>query len=192
MGFGSVVYWEKVVNWCSSHTPLLNEEGRKKVEEYKADLIASGRYKPESKLSEVIRYIEKPVSTLPVSAGTGAFLDNGNFELLSFPENSVPEGAEFGVYVSGDSMEPVYRDGQIVWVQQCERLRIGEVGIFVYDNQGYLKAYYEQEPDDSLRSEYTDSYGICHSQPVLVSLNKKYEPIITVPSANFHIVGRIL
>ena len=83
-----------------------------------------------------IRYLDMPVSDLPVSAGTGAFLDEGNFEMVSFPESSIPDGAEFGVRVSGDSMEPVYHDGQIVWVQQCETLRPGEVGVMIYDGQG--------------------------------------------------------
>ena len=31
--------------------------------------------------------------------------------------SSVPAGAEFGIYVSGDSMEPRYHSGQIVWVR---------------------------------------------------------------------------
>lgn len=63
-----------------------------------------------------------PVSNLAVSAGTGEFLEEGNFEMVSFPEKSVPKGADFGVRVSGDSMEPVYHDGQIVWVEECETL----------------------------------------------------------------------
>ena len=77
------------------------------------------------------------------------FWMRGNFEMVSFPESSIPDGAEFGVRVSGDSMEPVYHDGQIVWVQRCETLRTGEVGVMIYDGQGYIKAYAEQEPDDS-------------------------------------------
>ncbi len=111
-----------------------------------------------------------PVSDLPVSAGTGAFLDEGNFEMVSFPESSIPDGAEFGVRVSGDSMEPVYHDGQIVWVQQCENTRTGEVGVMIYDGQGYIKAYAEQEPDDP--EAYLGSDGVRRMQPVMVSYNK--------------------
>lgn len=116
--------------------PLLNAEGRRKVKEYREDLIASGKYREVPPVLE-IRYLDMPVSDLPVSAGTGAFLDEGNFEMVSFPESSIPDGAEFGVRVSGDSMEPVYHDGQIVWVQRCETLRTGEVGVMIYDGQGY-------------------------------------------------------
>ena len=75
-----------------------------------------------------------------VHGHTGAFLAEGNFEMISFPESSIPDGAEFGVRVSGDSMEPVYHDGQIVWVQQCETLRTGEVGVMIYDAKYLFRA----------------------------------------------------
>ena len=76
-------------------------------------------------------------------------------------------------------MEPVYHDGQIVWMQQCGTLRPGEVGVFVYDGSGYLKAYSERETEDG-------------RQPVLVSYNRKYEPIPVQPELGFYIAGRVL
>ena len=114
----------------------------------------------------------------------------GNFEMVSFPESSIPDGAEFGVRVSGDSMEPVYHDGQIVWVQQCETLRTGEVGVMIYDGQGYIKAYAEQEPDDP--EAYLGSDGVRRMQPVMVSYNKAYAPKPASPELEFRIVGRVL
>ena len=176
----------------SGAKPELNEEGLKKVAAYKADLIASGRYKPQAKVSNIIKFIEMPVSNLAVSAGTGEFLDEGNFEMISFPESSVPSGAEFGLRVSGDSMEPVYHDGQIVWVQQCEQVGVGEVGIFIYDGDGYLKVYDEQLPDEGCRDDFTDSYGNVHMQPVMVSYNQKYSPRVISAHAGFQVVGRVL
>lgn len=172
--------------------PELNEEGLKKVAEYKSDLIASGKYKPMAKVSNIIKFIEMPVSNLAVSAGTGEFLDEGNFEMVSFPEASVPHGAEFGLRVSGDSMEPVYHDGQIVWVQQCEQVGIGEVGIFIYDGEGYIKVYHEQEPDELDIEDFTDSYGNVHMQPVMISYNQKYSPREISAHAGFQVVGRVL
>ena len=169
--------------------PLLNAEGRRKVKEYREDLIASGKYREVLPVLE-IRYQDMPVSDLPVSAGTGAFLDEGNFEMVSFPESSIPAGAEFGVRVSGDSMEPVYHDGQIVWVQKCETLRPGEVGVMIYDGQGYIKAYAEQEPNDP--ETYLGSDGVRRMQPVLVSYNKAYAPKPASPELEFRIVGRVL
>jgi transcriptional regulator with XRE-family HTH domain len=168
----------------------LNDIGMKKLWDYKMDLVASGRYAP--KAPSKIRYIEMPVSTLAVSAGTGAFLDEGNFEMVSFPESTVPQNAEFGIRVSGDSMEPVYQDGQIVWVQACQSLQPGEVGIFLYDGDGYVKRYEEQEPEEAIRDAFVDSNGVLHPQPVLVSYNQKYPPKPVSPELAFSIVGRVL
>ena len=183
---------EDVLSFFSgSELPALNEEGRRKVTEYRADLIATGKYKPSSTGTK-LRYIEMPISTLAVSAGTGAFLDEGNFEMVQFPDASVPDGADFGLRVSGDSMEPVYHDGQIVWVQKTEKIRDGEVGVFVYDGEGYLKVYGEQAPDADHIEDFTDSYGAIHPQIVMISYNQAYEPRKVSPQAEFQIVGRVL
>lgn len=178
--------------FMAEYQPLLNKAGIRKVQEYRADLIASGKYRPEPRFRNAIKYISMPVSSLPVSAGTGNFLDEENFEMIDFPESSVPNGAEFGVRVSGDSMEPVYHDGQIVWVKQCDEIGIGEVGVFIYDGDGYLKAYGEQEPDESVRDDFTNSYGEVHAQPVMISFNQAYAPREVSPHAQFQIVGRVL
>lgn len=168
--------------------PDLNDEGEKKVAQYRADLVASGNYKPVYRTE--IRYIEMPVSMLAASAGTGAWLDEGNFEMKQFPADSVPAKADFALRIAGDSMEPVYSDGQYVWVQLCNELHPGEVGIFSLDGQGYIKVYSEQEPDDL--EVYTDSEGRLHRQPVLVSYNQKYLPIAVTQEQTFRICGRVL
>jgi len=183
---------DNLSQFISNTQPELNEEGLKKVATYRADLIASGRYKPQVKASNIIKFIEMPVSNLAVSAGTGAFLDEGNFEMISFPESTVPTGADFGLRVSGDSMEPVYHNGQIIWVQQCEQVAIGSVGVFIYDGEGYLKVYDEQYPDERAIEEYTDGYGEVHMQPVMVSYNEKYAPKAVSGNAGFQVVGRVL
>ena len=169
------------------YDPALNDVGLRRLRDYKEDLIASGRYTPHRAMME---YIDMPVYELPVSAGAGVFLDGEVRESLRFPRSSVPAGAEFGLRVSGDSMEPVYQDGQIVWVQPYDRLRLGEVGIFIYDGEGYIKAYGEREPEDP--AAFTDSYGTVRRQPVLISYNEKYAPRPVRPDAGFRIVGRVL
>ena len=120
---------------------LLNAIGQKKVAEYEMDLIASRRYQPGTEEPAKIDCITMPVSELPVSAGLGAFLEGEMFQQIQVPASSVPAGTEFGIYVSGDSMEPRYHSGQIVWVKRFEGLKCGDIGIFVYDDCGYLKKY---------------------------------------------------
>lgn len=169
----------------------LDDVGLRKLDEYKMDLIASGRYRPApSRYKET--YIEMPVSTLAVSAGTGEFLDEGGFEMIRFPKSAVPSRADFGVRVNGDSMEPVYHDGQIVWVEKTDTLRPEEVGVFICNGEGYLKVYDLQEPDNGDVEDYTDSYGVLHLQAALISYNKKYEPKSIHQSDTFSIVGRVL
>lgn len=183
---------DQIPFFMKDYVPALNDAGMKKVAEYKADLVASGKYRPAPRITSIITYISMPVSNLCVSAGTGAFLDEGNFEMLEFPADKVPTGADFGVRVSGNSMEPMYHDGQIVWVRECESLSPGEVGVFIYDGEGYIKVYDEQEPDEEHAEEYTDSYGVVHPQPVLHSYNPAYEPRAIKFGALFQIVGRVL
>lgn len=175
----------------SYQTPL-NEIGMAKLNEYKMDLLASGRYRPVMPSVSDIRYIEMPVSLQPASAGTGYYVDDDCFEKVKFPEASVPPDADFGVRVSGDSMEPVYHDGQIVWVKRCDELNVGEVGLFVCDGQGFIKSYAEREPDSSEQENYLDSNGVMHPQPVLISFNQKYLPRVISPFEPFSIIGKIL
>lgn len=169
--------------------PELNAAGRRKLADYRDDLIASGRYAPVPVRPEPV-YVDMPVYYLPVSAGTGTFLDGEACEMIGFPADSVPSGAEFGLRVSGDSMEPVYHDGQIVWVQACDTLRVGEVGIFTCGGEGYIKAYAEREPEDA--EAFADAYGRVRRQPVLISYNRKYAPRPVSPEETFRIVGRVL
>lgn len=172
---------------------MLNEEGLRKVREYKEDLIASGRYRPvAAPSSPILKFREMPLSLLPVSAGPGAFLNENNFELKRFPEDEIPDGAEFAIRVSGDSMEPVYSNGQIIWIQLCKQLRPGEVGIFEYDGNGYVKMYDEQYPEADYLDAYTTSDGCVRPQPVLVSYNEAYAPKPVNPYTSFCIVGRVL
>lgn len=174
------------------YAPALNNEGIRKVQEYREDLVASGRYKPQVNAGITIEYVDMPIGNLAVSAGTGEFLDDCNFQRIPFPKNSVPADADFGLYVSGDSMEPVYHDGQVVWVQKCDTLAVGQVGIFTYDGAGYLKVYNEQKPSENIRDAFTDSYGIIHPQPVMISYNQDYPPKPVQPETEFRIVGRVL
>ncbi len=171
--------------FTSRYQPELNSAGQKKLVEYKQLLIASGLYAPEPDLGEII---ELPVSYLRVSAGGGQeLLDENMFENHMFPKSQVPQGADFAVYVGGNSMEPVYHDGQIVFVQKKERLHIGDVGIFAYDGEGYIKVYNEQKT----LSHHGDS-AVEEIQPVLMSYNCKYAPIPIMKNRPFSVFGKVL
>ena len=95
---------------------------------------------------------------LAVSAGTGEPLGNTYYATkISVPAEKVPEGAHCCVRVNGDSMEPAYKDGDVVFVhKQDEPVREGEIGIFSLNGDGYMKRLGDKQ---------------------LESLNPKYEPI---------------
>ena len=169
---------------CFSGNALLNEEGLRKVAEYKTDLSASGRYVPERESTENILYVQMPVSLLSASAGTGDYLDDDCFEYRSFPKDTVPEGADFAVRVDGDSMMPKYEDGQIVWVRRAETLRSGEEGLFVLNGCGFIKLYREQAD--------ISSQGSLQNQPVLCSYNSAYAPIRVGTEDSFRVCGKIV
>ena len=80
----------------------LNAEGRRRALEYIALLRESKRF---AAAPEVPALRSLPLYSLAVSAGTGQFLDGESYEMQPVgPE--VPEEANFGVRVAGDSMEP--------------------------------------------------------------------------------------
>ena len=172
----------------------LNAEGLRHLHEYKEFLIASGKYKirPVERNAEMVDF---PVYDLSLSAGPGNPLDDDHFERQPFPASSIPHGADFAAKVGGTSMEPVYRDGQYVFVQKCETLSPGEVGVWFLDGRGYLKVYDEQVPDDGVIDNYIDSYGVLHKQPVLISYNTKdgqNPPRPVMQDQTFWIMGRVL
>ena len=72
------------------------------------------------------------------------FLDSDNYDLIEVGED-VPANTDFGVRIAGDSMEPRFRDGQIVWVHQQQTVENGEIGIFLYNGDSYCKKFSSTE-----------------------------------------------
>ena len=180
--------------WLTGGEARLNAEGLRRLEEYREDLLASGRYKPAARVEDnAVEVREALFSRLRPSAGLGNYLDEEYFEKRLFPADSIPAGADFALCVEGNSMEPVYRDGQILWVQLCSSLRVGEVGLMSYDGLSYIKVYGEQSPPAELLPWFTDSEGKVFPQPVLISYNREqYPPVPVHPEKGFAVIGRIL
>lgn len=151
----------------------LNDEGKDKALDYIYLLERSGDYgKPATKITNITPRIMK-VAIPKASAGTGNFLDDENFEEKEIFD-PVPEKADFGVYVDGDSMEPKFNDEQLIWIQQTDTLESGDIGLFFLDGKTYIKKYV-------VNSEGT----------FLVSLNTNYMPIEVGEFSNFKIFGKL-
>ena len=148
----------------------LNELGLRKLQEYSLLLEESNRYRyaPPAPLRTLRLY------DLPASAGTGQYLDNDSYEMLEV-DSSVPQSADFGVRVSGDSMIPRFADRQIAWVQEQSVIASGEIGIFFYDGEAYIKIFKQ------------DSSG-----PRLVSANSAYRDVAIVNPDDFRVFGKVV
>ena len=85
--------------------------------------------------------ITLPLYYSPVSAGPGAVLDNGSHETIDVRASYTSEQADFALRVSGTSMEPRFKNGDIILVRQQPSVLFGELGVFVADNEGYFKRF---------------------------------------------------
>ena len=151
----------------------LNHAGRQKAREFIDLLFHIDMYRenPEehSETPRILRLYD-----VPVSAGTGNFLDDSSYEMIEAP-GYVPAAADFALRVSGDSMEPLYQDGQVIWVKARESLNSGEIGIFTYSGEVYCKKL------------IIDGDGAC-----LRSLNPEYDDIAIKEDFGFKTIGKVV
>ncbi len=95
------------------------------------------------------------VSEQPSAAGAGVYLGPESFTEYMVQDNELIRRTAFAVPVSGDSMEPKFHDGDIALVN-FEPAEPGDIVVVTMDGLGYIKKL---------------------GEGVLLSLNKKYEPI---------------
>ena len=146
----------------------LDEHGKEVVDymidsEYKR--VTALTRKPKPRMLKIDWYAQ------PASAGTGTFLDSDLAEDLFVPESAEAEQADFVISVGGDSMEPTYHDGDKVFVEKCDAVDIGEVGIFVVNGDVYIKEL---------------------GNKCLISHNEKYKPIRIGENDSVYCCGRVI
>jgi transcriptional regulator with XRE-family HTH domain len=190
-------YFTGVTPEAHDYTPELSQKGLNLLQMFKEALIASGKYAPKSRRGdpyEAVPEISVKVYNTPAAAGFGSFLDGEDFEMVSFEASKVPENADFGIRVSGNSMLPRYVSGQIVFVEKCQELYPGEVGVFVCNGNAYIKQYLESVPDESELEDYITNDGRVCPKTTLYSLNREYEQcdVHVTPNDELFIVGRVL
>jgi len=162
-------------NAYAQHSDLsrLNALGKNRVEEYISMLQGSPLFVESSPVNhdeQAHTYNLIRLYDISVSAGVGSFLDSENYIEIEADE-TVPRGADFAVRVSGDSMEPRFSDGQIIFIKEQKALDVGEIGIFSLNGDSYVKKLGRGE---------------------LVSLNPIYEPIAISEFDFLHIFGKVV
>lgn len=149
----------------------LNSKGRQRAEEYIRMLATAPEFMAKREPERSVRCI--PLYDLPVSAGTGQFLDSSDYDLIEAGED-VPTSATFAVRIAGDSMTPRFLDGQTVYVRQQQTLEDGEIGIFLLNGSAYCKLL--------------DRKGGTR----LVSVNSTYAPIEVTEYDDLRVIGRVV
>lgn len=76
------------------------------------------------------------------SAGTGFYFEDIPTDTIEAPYK---DGADFIIGVSGDSMEPTFYDGDLLYVSKQQTVKTGEIGIFIVNNECFVKEAGENE-----------------------------------------------
>lgn len=120
----------------------LNDIGKQKAIDSISDLAKIPEYTTKKTTAdERKRRIERmPYYDVPASAGTGQYLDYSTMRMVSV-DGDIPGNADYILKVSGDSMEPQFKDGEFVYVNKSPVLNTGDIGIFYYENNVYIKKY---------------------------------------------------
>lgn len=116
-----------------------------------------------------IIYLRHALQT--VSAGTGTYITEECMEKIRVKFNKQTARADFCVTVSGDSMEPKFHNGDVLLVHEQPDIERGEFGIFVINDEGYVKRRGDKE---------------------LISLNPDYENIPFHPDDDILCGGKVI
>ncbi|WP_050254011.1 S24 family peptidase, partial [Streptococcus pneumoniae] len=171
-----------MVNDSSSNTPQIQtiydelEPPRQgKVLNYAKRQLKEQKNEEETKINEVseaIRLYSYDYYDHPASAGTGQYLNDVRVERIELP---VDVDADFVIPIKGDSMEPDYHDGDLVFIQTSVDLNDGVIGVFNYNGDAYIKQLVIDE-----------------DQAYLHSLNPEYKDMPITPDTDFRIIGEVV
>jgi len=128
----------------------------------------------KSDLVEEQSSAERVVASLPmfnesVAAGHGWLLEGYEYEYYEFED--APKSADFALRVRGNSMSPMYDDGDIVFVRQTVLVESGQVGVFCLNGEGYMKQLQGNR---------------------LISLNTEFDAIVVCEHDSFYTAGRVV
>ena len=152
----------------------LNTDNKKIVLRKSEELLESQNKEEtkENEVSEAIQLYSYDYYDHPASAGTGQYLNDVRVERIELP---VDIDADFVIPIKGDSMEPDYHDGDLVFIQTSVDLNDGVIGVFNYNGDAYIK-----------------QLVIDKDQAYLHSLNQAYKDMPITPDTDFRIIGEVV
>ncbi|MYY65227.1 helix-turn-helix domain-containing protein [Lactobacillus salivarius] len=167
------------LNRLNNTVMQLNTDNKKKVVEY-----ADNRLKDQIRQENKIHSITETDNTYyvdvlgAVSAGTGEWLTDEQHEEITV--NNEPPEYDFALRVNGDSMIPLFSDGQIIYVNRVDDLdmvRNEQIVIAELNGDAFVK-----------KIVFDNNRKDCQ----LISLNKEYKPINVTKDDDFKVVGSVV
>ncbi|HDJ1970369.1 LexA family transcriptional regulator [Staphylococcus aureus] len=107
------------------------------------------------------------------SAGIGERLYNEPIS-KEFVRGYVP-AHDIALKVNGDSMEPLFKNGQIIFIEKSHTIKDGQIGVFIINGDAYVKKVYVED-----------------NRLTLVSLNKKYKDLHFYDNESVRLVGKVI
>lgn len=140
----------------------LTNNGKKQVIDF-ADKVAD----METSEEFFIPTVKIKHSEYKVSAGVGVEISDYNeWEEVEVPKTREAAKANYCLTIKGDSMSPMFENGDVILVKDQPAVNIGEICVYNINNSGYVKKFNGDR---------------------LISLNKKYDDI-PIPTGTDDIV----
>ena len=164
-----------LIEQISDKVVQLTEPNQKNVLRYSSELLDKQNtvaYSKNTVNEPQAIYFTYNYYDQPASAGTGQYLNDVQVEQVELP---IEVNADFVVQIYGDSMEPEYHSGDYVFVKLSVDLSDGDIGVFAYNGEAYIK---------QLRITDQGAY--------LRSLNPDYDNIPITADTDFRTIGEVV
>lgn len=140
----------------------LDDRGRATV-----DYILDEEYYRAKKIQEALYYADDDEYAWYIYAGkiaaAGTWIYPGDIPIERIRERRL-NGADYILGVSGDSMQPLYEDGDLLYIKKTTEIEFAEIGLFIVNGMYYVKEY----APDGLRSKNPNYATIPKSRDIIV------------------------
>ncbi|HEM4391814.1 TPA: helix-turn-helix transcriptional regulator [Streptococcus suis] len=147
---------------------LLTDENKLAAEDYVEQLLTS-----QSIAENVVSlYSYQVLSDIQLSAGPGEGLYD-EFETETVYSEDEYTGFDIATWISGNSMEPVYKDGEVALIRSIGFDYDGAVYALNWNGSLYIKKLYREEDGFrmvSLNEDYTEKFIPYEDEPRIVGL----------------------
>lgn len=160
-------YFESEFNIVNTYLQL-SSENQEKVEDYATELLQI----QESQNKVIPLFAVEVLTDIALSAGLGeALFDEYETETVYSSEEQY--GYDIAAWISGNSMEPVYQDGEVALIRATGFDYDGAIYALSWNDSIYIKKLYREENGFrmvSLNKEYSDKFIPFEDNPRIVGL----------------------